>query len=462
MPGKQDLTRSHLADCINADLVDQNIRVAGWIEDIRDIGKLGFVLLRDFTGIMQIVVSGDLLSEMRVIPRQSCVLVDGEVQRSKAKNVDFEIKANRIFLLSKAIHPLPIDPTGRVDSSTDKRIDSRALDLRDPKVSAIFRLRSFTLQVIRDFLKSRRFTEVNTPKVIGTSTEGGANLFRCDYFGKNAYLAQSPQLYKEQLTVGLERVFEIGPYFRAEKSHTVRHLAEFTSVDIEAAFLDYTDVMVIVADLVRKVIHDLIGHCDADLRMTWQKIAEPRSMAPQNQDEVLHKMKQMFGISNDTRVDASELKIEQLTYERAIDELRSLGEHLSFGEDLPDIALRKLGDIHKGFYFITDWPMSLKPFYIHEKEGNQELSCSFDLQFGYLELVSGGRRQHDPDKLKNRIIEQGLDPSGFEDHLKAFQWGMPPHSGWGLGFDRLMMVLTNAQNVREVVLYPRDAERLSP
>lgn len=384
------------------------------------------------------------------------------VQRSKAKNFDFEIKANKIFLLSKAIHPLPIDPTGRVESSTDKRIDSRALDLRDPKVSAIFRLRSFTLQGIRDFLKSRRFTEVNTPKVIGTSTEGGANLFRCDYFGKNAYLAQSPQLYKEQLTVGLERVFEIGPYFRAEKSHTVRHLAEFTSVDIEAAFLDYTDVMAIVADLVRKVIHDLIEHCDADLRLTWQKIADPRSMAPQNQDDALHKMKEMFGISNDTRVNASELKIEQLTYERAIDELRSLGEHLSFGEDLPDIALRKLGDIHKGFYFITDWPMSLKPFYIHEKEGNQELSCSFDLQFGYLELVSGGRRQHDPDKLKNRIIEQGLDPSGFEDHLKAFRWGMPPHSGWGLGFDRLMMVLTNTQNVREVVLYPRDAERLSP
>lgn len=462
MPGKQNLTRSHLADCINDDLLDQNICVAGWIEDIRDIGKLGFVSLRDFTGMMQIVVSGDLLSEMRMIPRQSCVLVDGKVQRSKAKNVDFEIKANKILLLSKAIHPLPIDPTGRVESSTDKRIDSRALDLRDPKVSAIFRLRSFTLQVIRDFLRSRRFTEVNTPKVIGTSTEGGANLFRCDYFGKNAYLAQSPQLYKEQLTVGLERVFEIGPYFRAEKSHTVRHLAEFTSVDIEAAFLDYTDVMAIVADLVRKVIYDLVGHCDVDLRMTWQKIAEPRSMAPQNQDEALHKLKEMFGISNDTRVDASELKIEQLTYERAIDELRSLGEHLSFGEDLPDIALRKLGDIHKGFYFITDWPMSLKPFYIHEKEGNQELSCSFDLQFGYLELVSGGRRQHDPDKLKSRIIEQGLDPSGFEDHLKAFQWGMPPHSGWGLGFDRLMMVLTNNQNVREVVLYPRDAERLSP
>ncbi len=456
------MTRSHLADSITNDLVDRDISVAGWIEDIRDIGRLGFVSIRDFTGIMQIIVAGDLLGQIRMIPRQSCVLIEGKVQRSKAKNVDFEIKANKISLLSKANHPLPIDPTGRVESSTDKRIDSRALDLRDPKVSAIFRLRSSALQTIRDFLRSKRFTEVTTPKIIGTSTEGGANLFRCDYFGKNAYLAQSPQLYKEQLTVGLERVFEIGPYFRAEKSHTVRHLAEFTSVDVEAAFLDYTDVMAIVADLIKRVIHDLMKHCNADLKMTWQKISEPHAESNRNRDEAVHKMKEMFGISNDTGLEPPELKIEQITYEKAFDELRGQGESLSFGDDLSDTALRKLGDLHKGFYFIKDWPMRLKPFYIHEKEGNQELSCSFDLQFGYLELVSGGRRQHDPDKLKNKIIEQGLDPSGFEDHLKAFQWGMPPHSGWGLGFDRLMMVLTNSQNVRDVVLYPRDADRLRP
>jgi aspartyl-tRNA synthetase len=412
--------------------------------------------------MMQIIVDGDLLSQIRTIPRQSCVLVEGKVQRSKAKNVDFEIKANRISLIAKAIHPLPIDPTGRVESSTDKRIDSRALDLRDPKVSAIFRLRSSALQTIRNFLRSRRFTEVTTPKIIGTSTEGGANLFRCDYFGKNAYLAQSPQLYKEQLTVGLERVFEIGPYFRAEKSHTVRHLAEFTSVDVEAAFLDYTDVMGIVADLMRRVISDLMHPCNADLKLIWQKATEPNTVANRNEEEMIRKMKELFGISDGSALDPLELKIEQITYERAIDELGGQGESLSFGDDLSDLALRKLGGLHKGFYFITDWPMNLKPFYIHEKEENQELSCSFDLQFGYLELVSGGRRQHNPDKLKNRIVEQGLDPSGFEDHLRAFQWGMPPHSGWGLGFDRLMMVLTNSQNVREVVLYPRDAERLGP
>lgn len=457
MSEKLNISRSHFADCITNDLVHKSISVAGWVEDIRDIGKLCFVSIRDFTGIMQIIVSGDLLDQIRTIPRQSCVLVEGTVQESKAKNIDFEIKANKFYLLSKANHPLPIDPTGRVESSIDKRIDSRALDLRDPKVSAIFRLRASALQMIRDFLRARRFTEVTTPKIIGTSTEGGANLFRCDYFGKSAYLAQSPQLYKEQLTLGLERVFEIGPYFRAEKSHTVRHLAEFTSVDVEAAFLDYTNVMEIVANLVREMVHHLVEHCSADLKITWQGITEPQTGLEAGTLE-----EKMFCTSHDTGFDSSNLKIERITYEKAIEELKDEGESLSFGDDLSDTALRKLGKFHKGFYFITDWPMVLKPFYIHEKENREELSYSFDLQYGYLELVSGGRRQHDPDKLKNRIIEQGLDPAGFEDHLKAFQWGMPPHSGWGLGFDRLMMVLTNSQNVREVVLYPRDADRLRP
>jgi nondiscriminating aspartyl-tRNA synthetase len=457
MSEKLNMSRSHFADCITNDLVHKSISVAGWVEDIRDIGKLCFVSIRDFTGIMQIIVSGDLLDQIRTIPRQSCVLVEGTVQESKAKNIDFEIKANKFYLLSKANHPLPIDPTGRVESSIDKRIDSRALDLRDPRVSAIFRLRASALQMIRDFLRARRFTEVTTPKIIGTSTEGGANLFRCDYFGKSAYLAQSPQLYKEQLTLGLERVFEIGPYFRAEKSHTVRHLAEFTSVDVEAAFLDYTNVMEIVANLVREMVHHMVVHCSADLKITWQGITVPQSGLEAGTLE-----EKMFYTSHDTGLDSSNMKIERITYEKAIEELKDEGESLSFGDDLSDTALRKLGKFHKGFYFIMDWPMVLKPFYIHEKENREELSCSFDLQYGYLELVSGGRRQHDPNKLKNRIMEQGLDPAGFEDHLKAFQWGMPPHSGWGLGFDRLMMVLTNSQNVREVVLYPRDADRLRP
>jgi nondiscriminating aspartyl-tRNA synthetase len=458
------INRSHFADCITHNLIGSDVCVAGWIEDIRDIGKLGFISLRDFTGTIQAVVDGDLMEAVRKIPRQSCVLIEGKVQKSMAKHVEAEIRAKTVTLLSKAIHPLPIDPTGRIESSTDKRIDSRALDLRDPSVSAIFRLRSTALQLIRDFLRSRRFVEVNTPKIIGTSTEGGANLFRCDYFGKKAFLAQSPQLYKEQLTVGLERVFEIGPYFRAEKSHTVRHLAEFTSVDIEAAFLDYSDVMEIVEDLIRRVIYGLSQECKGELRNSWNNVKDSSSSLDDQPPAKKSPSKdEIFGSMNEEVFDPKAfLKMERLTYEKSIEELKSIGEDVSFGDDLSDTALRKLGDLHRGFYFITDWPMKLKPFYIHEKENHEELSCSFDLQYGYLELVSGGRRQHDREKLKSRIIEQGLDPAGFQDHLKAFEWGMPPHSGWGLGFDRLMMVLTNSQNVREVVLYPRDVERLNP
>jgi nondiscriminating aspartyl-tRNA synthetase len=458
-----NINRSHFADCINRDLIGSDVCVTGWIEDIRDIGKLGFISIRDFTGTIQVVVEGALMEVVRKIPRQSCVLIEGRVQESMAKHVEAEIRARKVTLLSKAIHPLPIDPTGRTESSTDKRIDSRALDLRDPRVSAIFRLRSTSLQLIRDFLRSRRFVEVNTPKIIGTSTEGGANLFRCDYFGKNAFLAQSPQLYKEQLTVGLERVFEIGPYFRAEKSHTVRHLAEFTSVDIEAAFLDYSDVMTIVEDLIQRVIYGLSQECKGELSISWNNVKDYSSFDGQSQAKKSSRKDEIFGSLNEEGFDPRAfLKMERLTYEKSLEELKSVGEDVSFGDDLSDTALRKLGELHRGFYFITDWPMKLKPFYIHEKENHEELSCSFDLQYGYLELVSGGRRQHDPEKLKSRIIEQGLDPAGFQDHLKAFEWGMPPHSGWGLGFDRLMMVLTNSKNVREVVLYPRDVERLNP
>lgn len=427
-----DIKRTYYARQLNDTLVGQQVRVGGWIEDVRDIGKLAFVTIRDATGACQAIVTGDGVQAAVQAPRQSAVVVAGTVQKSKAKDFPVEVKVSEFTILTKAVHPLPIDPTGRVESAIDKRLDARALDLRTPKVAAIFRLRSAGLEVIRDTLRAEGFIEVNTPKVIGSASEGGANLFGFDYFGKRkAYLAQSPQLYKEQLTLGLDRVFEIGPYFRAESSHTVRHLTEFTSVDIEAAFLDYEDVMDVVEKVVKNVVTEFQEKHKADLQLAGGR-------------------------------DISISKIDRLTYEQCLEELAKEGEKLQFGDDLSDAALRKLGEIHRGFYFIMDWPLKLKPFYIHEKEDNPKLSKSFDLQHGYLELVSGGRRLHDPAKLRGRLAEQGLNPASFEEHLKAFDWGMPPHSGWGLGYDRLMMVLTGSQNVREVVLYPRDTDRLTP
>jgi aspartyl-tRNA synthetase len=428
-----EIKRTHYARQLDDTLIGQHVRVGGWIEDVRDIGKLAFVTIRDVTGACQLIVTGsDNVQAAVQAPRQSAVIVAGAVQKSKAKDFPVEIKVTEFTILTRAASQLPIDPTGRVESAVDKRLDARALDLRTQKVAAIFKLRSAGLQVIRDTLRSEGFLEVNTPKIIGSASEGGANLFGFDYFGKRkAYLAQSPQLYKEQLTLGLDRVFEIGPYFRAENSHTVRHLTEFTSVDIEAAFLDYEDVMDIVERVVRNVATEFQEKHKGDLQAAGAK-EMPVS------------------------------KIERLTYEQCLEELAKEGEKLQFGDDLSDAALRKLGEIHNGFYFIMDWPLKLKPFYIHEKDDDQKLSKSFDLQYGYLELVSGGRRLHDPEKLKSRLAEQGLNPASFSEHLKAFEWGMPPHSGWGLGYDRLMMVLTGSQNVRDVVLYPRDTDRLTP
>jgi aspartyl-tRNA synthetase len=276
------------------------------------------------------------------------------------------------------------------------------------------------------------FIEVQTPKIIGSATEGGANLFSLEYFKQMAYLAQSPQLYKEQLTLGLERVFEIGPYFRAEPSHTVRHLSEFTSIDLEAAFLDYHDIMDLIEELICSV---------------FEKLSKK---FPTN--TILN------GISNQ----GQSRKIPRLTYAECLQELNDRGEHIKFGDDLSDASLRIIGKLHKGLFFIKDWPTRLKPFYIMEQDENAELSKSFDLQFGYLELVSGGSRAHNAKKLRDKLISQGHNPESFSYHLRSFDWGMPPHAGCGIGFDRLMMIITSSDNIREVVLFPRDTTRLNP
>lgn len=420
------------ASSIDKNHIGQNLTFVGWLEDFRDMGKIGFISVRDMTGNFQGVLTGELLSSLREIPRQSVIVVNGTIQDTRAENFQVEVRVERVDLLSRAINPLPIDPTGRVKSSLDKRLDSRALDLRNFEISNIFRTRSYVLHLIRKFLYSKMFVEVNTPKIIGTATEGGADLFGFEYFSKKAFLAQSPQLYKEQLTLGLERVFEISSYFRAEPSHTVRHLSEFVSVDLEAAFLEYGDIMDIVQDLVFSIINDLFVHYDK--QMTY------------------------FENKQDIMVD----KIPRITYEKCREDLKSLGEKIEFGDDLSDPALKKLGEMYPKFYFIIDWPTKLKPFYILEHEKKSELSKSFDLQYGYLEIVSGGAREHNSERLKNKLLEKGLNPKSFSDHLQTFEWGMPPHSGCGLGFDRFIMILTNSTNIREVVLYPRDTERLSP
>ena len=427
-----DISRTHLIEELNSSMEGQDVLFGGWVVDLRKLGKMAFLTVRDVTGLCQVIVKGDSMTLLEGLNRQSVVRISGKVQASKAKDFDFEVLAIEIQILAKAEYPLPIDPIGRLESDIDNRLNSRALDMRNQKTASIFKLRSQVLASIRETLINKKFIEINTPKIIGSASEGGADLFGLDYFGKQAYLAQSPQLYKEQMTIGLERVFEISSFYRAEKSHTGRHLSEFTSVDIEAAMMDYTDVM----DVLESIVIDVFKNTSENSKTEQQEIG--------------HEIK------------VPKSPFERVTYTQALEELSELDIKIEFGEDLQDSHLRSLGEKHPGFFFLTDWPMKLKPFYIHEKDDDPTLSRSFDLQYGYLELSSGGRRLHDPEQLKVRLKEQDLDPSSFEEHLKTFGWGMPPHSGWGMGLDRLMTVLVGIDNVREVVLYPRDPDRLKP
>lgn len=426
--------RTHDIADLGEQLVGREVGIGGWVEDVRGMARMTFLAVRDSTGRAQVVVKGDesAVTAAASIPRQSAVVARGTVQPTRARGLSVEVAAESVEVLGRASPRLPIDPTGRLESGLDLRLDARALDMRGRRAPAVFRMRHHALAAIRAELSSARFTEITTPKIIGSASEGGADLFSLEYFGRTAYLAQSPQLYKEQMTMGLERVYEIANFYRAEKSHTGRHLAEFASVDIEAAFMDYTDVMGVLERLVAAVCGRLESECAAEAEDLGAKV--PRPAAP----------------------------FERVTYGQAVDEVAEAGEDVKFGEDLLDSHLRIVGKNHPGFFFLTDWPLALKPFYIREKDDDPSLSRSFDLQHGYLELSSGGTRLHDPAAIEGRLRGQGLDPAQFRGHLRTFEWGMPPHSGWGMGLDRLVAVLAGLDNVREAVLYPRDPDRLSP
>jgi aspartyl-tRNA synthetase len=424
--------RTHNIEDFNSGMIGQKVIFGGWVEDLRKLGKMTFLTVRDVTGLAQVIVKEDTSKEIEGITRQSVIRVEGKIQETRARDFECEIKAEKIDVLANAVYPLPIDPIGRLESNIDNRLNARALDMRNQKTASIFKLRHHVLASIRKTLTEKKFIEINTPKIIGSASEGGANLFSLEYFGKQAYLAQSPQLYKEQMTIGLERVYEIASFYRAEKSHTGRHLSEFTSVDIEAAFMDYTDVMEVLESLVVEVYKYVAEKCKKEQKAIGIEIKVPSS------------------------------PFERITYSQVLEELKSAGEDLKFGDDLLDSHLRIIGKNHPGFFFLIEWPMKLKPFYIREKDDDPKISRSFDLQFGYLELASGGTRLHDPKKIRTRLEEQGLDPSKFSNHLQAFDWGMPPHAGWGLGLERFLTTLIGIDNVREVVLYPRDPDRLTP
>lgn len=435
MKGMKSSARSHYSVDLRPGV--KGATIAGWVEDVRPIGSILFLTIRDPKGLAQVVfkkgeVPDEVFEEASSIPSQSYVIVKGDVERSRSKTMPYEVVAKELKVLNKAKHPLPLDPTGRIPAGLDVKLDARPLSLRNPSEAAIFRIKAGLLRASRRVLEEEGFIEVDTAKIIGTATEGGAELFEVNYFGRRAYLAQSPQLYKEQLTLSLERVYEVAHYFRAERSHTTRHLNEFLSLDVEAALYDKFDVMELLEKMVVEAIKEVKDENARDFELLGLEPEVPKS------------------------------PFEVITYRKALEELRARGIEKEFGDDFETEDLRVLGEIHKGYYFIIDWPLKLKPFYIRPHPEDESLSESFDLMYSWLELASGGQRIHERELLEERLKDMGLRVESFEHHLKVFDWGMPPHSGWGLGVDRWTMVVCDKKNIREAVLYPRDEGRLIP
>lgn len=418
------------------------VRVAGWVYKIRIVGKIVFLRVVDREGDFQIIIKrgevpDEIFEKAKELTPMTAVIVEGRVRKANTKG-GFEIVPLSLNY-NLASTPLPVD-VFKGTTELDKRVKYRTLDLRDPKNAAIFKIKSIISNAYREFLLSKGFVEIHTPSIGVYVAEGGANVFEIKYFDRKAYLRQSPQLYKQLMAGALERVFEIGPAFRAEPSHTVRHLTEFTSMDAEIAWIrDHYDVMEVLENTVKYII-----------------------------ETVSEKGKEEFEKLDISPPKPLKTPLPKLKYEDAIALIEDEGIRVE-GKDIPPkgeeflhkYVLEKYGS---EAFFIVDYPWSIRPFYTMKYEDSSEdpATKSMDLIYRGIEIATGGQREHRYKVLYNQIKEKGLKPENFGFYLEAFKYGMPPHGGWGLGLDRLTMKVIGLSNVREAVLYPRDPETLEP
>jgi len=428
------LRRSHYSDEINSSMDGTKVTVMGWILTVRGHGNISFATIRDKNGDLSIVAKkgdcpDDIREKISSLKAHSSIAIVGNVKSSEKAPGGYEIIPTDLRVFSQVEKIPPFEPTAKTVKNIDTRLEVRPIDLRRSILQHIFKTRSAVLKSIRDYFIDQKFVEINTPKMIATATEGGAALFPIFYYNKEAFLAQSPQLYKEQLTMSFEKVFEIAPIFRAEASRTNRHLAEAISIDLEEAFVDYNDVMNRIEDIIKisiKTVDDYLKD-NPDAEFTTPQIPE---------------------------------KIPRYSYDELVERMQKAGAKTEWGDDLYPSNLKKIG--LEGFYFIKDWPLAPKPFYVKDSKSNPKVSESFDLMFGDLELSSGSTRIEKRDELAERMKNKGMNTDAFEYHLGAFDYGVPPHAGCGIGLERLIMALTGTENIRDVTFYPRDVDRLTP
>lgn len=426
-------TKNDVMDRIFSNQLKPNTKakVKGWVDDVRNIGKLIFLTVRDMKGKVQITakksdVSQGVWDTISKLGKEDCVEIDGNVVKSKIAKLGYEIIPTLVKVLAGAEKPLPMDK--HVKSWKDTRFDYRYLDLRDPKINKIFMIRHKVMGLSHEFFRKNDFVEIHTPVIQAAGAEGGSTLFKFDFYGKEAFLRQSPQLYKQMMmSSGLDRVYEIGQAFRAEKFHTRRHISEFMSLDFELAWIDSEE------DVLR-VLEKLVVY-------------------------VLKGLKK----EEDLKIKVPELPLKRFTYDDVIKTLSKTGVKIEWGEDIEDAQEKKFAEImnKKGYemYFITKFPSKIKPFYIML---DGDVSRGIDLDYRGLELASGGQREHRFEVLRRVMREKGLDPKDFTFYTDAFRWGMPPHGGIGFGVDRFVKQILELPDVQETILFPRTPEKLVP
>jgi nondiscriminating aspartyl-tRNA synthetase len=419
----------------------QKVMMKGWVHRIRRLGQVTFIVLRDRGGLGQAVVEGDSIDAAQ-LPSEAVIQVAGSARLDNRAQGGAELQVSALKIISQPAEPPPIAVNSKHIYSTvrlDTVLKHRAVSLRNPKIRVIFKIQAGIIAAFRDFLIDHGFTEISTPKIVSCATEGGAELFPVQYFERKAYLAQSPQFYKQIMVgSGFERVFEVGKAYRAESHNTARHLNEYISLDYEMGFIeDEQDVIRMEVELLRYMFERIRDTYSEELDMYDARVPEITDIPQIRLMEAKEKLRRLYGTANGDEGDLSP------------EEERKLCEYSrrEYGSEL---------------IYVTHYPRCKRPAYAMPDSGDPTLTRSFDLLFRGLEVTTGGQRIHQYDLLVESLRSRGLDIADFESYLEAFKYGMPPHGGLAIGAERITMKLLGLKNIREACLFPRDRNRLTP
>ncbi|MFI3115130.1 MAG: aspartate--tRNA(Asn) ligase [Clostridia bacterium] len=414
------------------------VQTHGMIYSKKDMGDFSFITLRKSNALVQCIIEKGIFDTSKISP-ECAIKIEGVVKKDDRAPNGIEIHINNLEVLSKPSAPTPVNLSKRkLGMNLETNVSMRPVTMRNVRERAVFKLQEGVVKGFRDYFTKEGFTEIRTPKIVANGAEGGANIFKLDYFGKKAFLAQSPQFYKQTLVGVFEKVFEIGPVFRAEKHNTTRHLNEYIGIDMEMGFIDsFNDLMEAETGALQHMVKTLETEYSREIRILGLELPNVEKIPTVRFDTA----KQMVSEAYDRRIkDPFDLEPEE--------------------EQLISKLFKEKYDAD--FVFVTHYPVKKRPFYAIDDPEDEKYTLSFDLLFRGMEITTGGQRIHDYDEQVAKMISKGLDPADFESYLMIHKHGMPPHGGLGMGLERLCMKLLDGANVREATMFPRDMSRLIP